>query len=259
MTRGHKVQAAACALAAVAMLALAFAATAGAGLLEPRGKKVWFGVSDTGDPAYVRRILDRGQQAPGGDRVLPHLGQRLPGLDPALADGAGAADDPHHHRRQQRRPRDRHPAGDRPGRRRRIPGPPQPALLREGDARLRAAAGRAQPLPQRLRLLRLRRRRPRRRPQPALVQARLPPHLRDRPRRRQGGGDQRPPGRSRAAAADGRRRRPAEGAGGDRLEPAALRLADRPPEPAPPLLPGLDGGSTGSAPTSTPPTRNGSR
>ena len=26
-------------------------ATAGAGLLEPRGKKVWFGVSDTGDPA----------------------------------------------------------------------------------------------------------------------------------------------------------------------------------------------------------------
>ena len=51
MTRGHKVQAAACALAAVALLALAFSATAGAGLLEPRGKKVWFGVSDTGDPA----------------------------------------------------------------------------------------------------------------------------------------------------------------------------------------------------------------
>jgi hypothetical protein len=51
MTRGHKVQAAACALAAVAMLALACSATAGAGLLEPRGKKVWFGVSDTGDPA----------------------------------------------------------------------------------------------------------------------------------------------------------------------------------------------------------------
>jgi hypothetical protein len=51
MTRGHKVQAAACALAAVAMLVLAFAAPAGAGLLEPRDKKVWFGVSDTGDPA----------------------------------------------------------------------------------------------------------------------------------------------------------------------------------------------------------------
>ncbi len=66
MTLGHQVQAAACALVAVAMLALAtaalataalagapprVAAPAPAGLLEPRGKKVWFGVSDTGDPA----------------------------------------------------------------------------------------------------------------------------------------------------------------------------------------------------------------
>jgi hypothetical protein len=51
MTRGHQVQAAACALAALAVLALAGATTAGAGLLEPPGKKVWFGVSDTGDPA----------------------------------------------------------------------------------------------------------------------------------------------------------------------------------------------------------------
>jgi hypothetical protein len=51
MTRGHKVQAAACALAALLALTLALAAPAGAGLLEPRGKKIWFGVSDTGDPA----------------------------------------------------------------------------------------------------------------------------------------------------------------------------------------------------------------
>jgi hypothetical protein len=51
MTSGQKVQAAACALAAVATLALAYTATAAAGLLEPPGKKVWFGVSDTGDPA----------------------------------------------------------------------------------------------------------------------------------------------------------------------------------------------------------------
>jgi hypothetical protein len=51
MTRGHKVRAAACALAALAVLALAGAATASAGLLEPPGKKVYFGVSDTGDPA----------------------------------------------------------------------------------------------------------------------------------------------------------------------------------------------------------------
>ncbi|HEV7770640.1 MAG TPA: hypothetical protein VGO66_08295 [Solirubrobacterales bacterium] len=51
MTRGHKVQAAACVLAALATLALALATPAGAGLLEPRAGKVFFGVSDTGDSA----------------------------------------------------------------------------------------------------------------------------------------------------------------------------------------------------------------
>ena len=62
MTRGHKVQAAACALATLAMLT--FAASAGAssranaGLLEPRGKKVWFGVSDTGDMADFGQFSD---------------------------------------------------------------------------------------------------------------------------------------------------------------------------------------------------------
>ena len=80
----------------------------------------------------------------------------------------------------------------------------------------------------------------RRRPHAALVQARLPPHLRDRPRRRQGGRDQRPPRRSRPAAAErdvgGLPKAPVA----VDLEPAARRLADRPPEPAPPLLPRLD-------------------
>ena len=38
---------------------------------------------------------------------------------------------------------------------------------------------------------------------------------------------------------------PADGAGGDRLEPAARRLADRAPEPAPPLLPRLALGRLG--------------
>ncbi|HEU4393870.1 MAG TPA: hypothetical protein VFR04_09605 [Solirubrobacterales bacterium] len=51
MTLGRMVRAAACALAASALLVLAFAANAGAGLLEPHGKNVWFGISDTGDPA----------------------------------------------------------------------------------------------------------------------------------------------------------------------------------------------------------------
>ena len=53
MTRGPGTRAAACALAALALAltALAFAVPAGAALLEPRGNKVWFGISDTGDPA----------------------------------------------------------------------------------------------------------------------------------------------------------------------------------------------------------------
>ena len=131
------------------------------------------------------------------------------------------------------------PAGDRPGRRRRIPDPPQQAVLGEEDARLHPAAGRAQPLPQRLRRLRLRRQPARRRPQPALVQARLPPHLRARPRRRQARR------RSTPACAEAGLpplhsdvARPAEGAGRGDLEPAAGRLADRPAEPPRPLLPG---------------------
>jgi hypothetical protein len=46
--RRHRVQTV---CAAIALLALAFVASARAGLLEPRGEKVFFGVSDTGDPA----------------------------------------------------------------------------------------------------------------------------------------------------------------------------------------------------------------
>ena len=51
MIRAHKASTAICALAVAALLALACAATAGAGLLEPRGDRVFFGVSDTGDSA----------------------------------------------------------------------------------------------------------------------------------------------------------------------------------------------------------------
>jgi hypothetical protein len=47
----HRRQRALGACAAIALLALALAAPASAGLLEPRGDKVFFGVSDTGDPA----------------------------------------------------------------------------------------------------------------------------------------------------------------------------------------------------------------
>jgi hypothetical protein len=51
MLSGLKARLAAGALAAIAVVALAGAAPASAGLLEPPGGKVWFGVSDTGDPA----------------------------------------------------------------------------------------------------------------------------------------------------------------------------------------------------------------
>jgi hypothetical protein len=55
ITRPPKIRAAIAAvlaalLCAASLIALAVPA-AGAGLLEPRGKRVWFGVSDTGDPA----------------------------------------------------------------------------------------------------------------------------------------------------------------------------------------------------------------
>ena len=152
------------------------------------------------------------------------------------------------------------PRGDRHRRRRRVPDPPQQALLGEEDARLHPAAGRAQPLPQRLRRLRLRGQCPRRRPQHPLVQTRLPPHLRDRPRRRQARARSTP-----ACARPGCRRcssdvaGPAQGAGRSDLEHAAGRLADRPPEPPPPLLPRPTLGRLGRAPTSTPTTRTGRR
>lgn len=52
MTSRPGSRAAACALAALTFVlaTLALAAPAGAGLLEPRGDEVWFGISDTGDP-----------------------------------------------------------------------------------------------------------------------------------------------------------------------------------------------------------------
>jgi hypothetical protein len=51
MIFGLKARTAVRALALVAIAALGAPAGAAAGLLEPPGKKVWFGVSDTGDPA----------------------------------------------------------------------------------------------------------------------------------------------------------------------------------------------------------------
>ena len=79
-----------------------------AGNLAPQGKKVFFGISDTGDPADFGELQQADPQAPGADRDLPHLGHRLPGLDRTLAGRAGAAGDAHLDRRQARRPRADH-------------------------------------------------------------------------------------------------------------------------------------------------------
>ena len=69
----------------------------------------------------------------------------------------------------------------------------------------------------------------RRRTHDRLVQAGLPPHRRDRPRRPEPGRDQRDPGGNRPAAGEPDQRaaadRTAGGAGEHRLEPAARRLA----------------------------------
>lgn len=51
MNRGHRVLAAACALAAFGVLVFAGTASALTGPLQPRGDRVFFGISDTGDPA----------------------------------------------------------------------------------------------------------------------------------------------------------------------------------------------------------------
>ena len=49
-------------------------AAAAAGDLQPQGKKIFFGISDTGDPADFGEFSKLPAQAPGADRELPHLG-----------------------------------------------------------------------------------------------------------------------------------------------------------------------------------------
>ena len=252
----------AAALAATLLAALALALLASparAGLLEPSGKKVWFGVSDTGDPAAFGQFSSAVGHHPAVIESFRTWGSDFPDsivrwqtarARPMIHITTADSHDGHELLIA---------AGDRPRQGRRLPGPPQQGLRQQAHARLRAAAGRAQPLPQRLRLLRLRRPPARPRPPAALVQARLPPHLRDRPRRRHAPQDQPPAAGSRPAAAHLPRPRPEEGAGGDRLEPAAGRLADQAVQPPALLLARASAGSTGPAPTSTPATRNGRR
>jgi hypothetical protein len=87
MIRGHKVRAAACALMALAALAvagltLAFGAAAASAapvnLLEPRGKKVWFGISDTGDMADFGQFADDVDKHPALIQSFRNWGSDFP-------------------------------------------------------------------------------------------------------------------------------------------------------------------------------------
>ncbi len=77
MTR-HKVLAAACSLAAAAALSLAGAPSAGASLLLPPGKKVWFGVSDTGDPAQFGEFSEAVDKHPAVIESFRNWGSDFP-------------------------------------------------------------------------------------------------------------------------------------------------------------------------------------
>ena len=158
-----------------------------AGSLQPRGQKIFFGTSDTGNsadfgqfsvalhkhPALIESFRTWGSDFPDSIKRWQAARAR-PVLHITTADSG-----------------DGHeiitPRAIAQGLRRRVPDPPQQAVLGEEDARLRAPAGRAQPLHQRLRVLRLRRQPARFRPQAVLVPAGLPPDLHPAPRRRQAG------------------------------------------------------------------------
>ena len=97
-------RAALAALLAALVLCLLGAPTAGAGALQPRGEKIFFGISDTGDSAdfgAFSKLLDK---HPALIESFRTWGSDFPESIERWQDGAGAAGPPHHHRRQQRRP-----------------------------------------------------------------------------------------------------------------------------------------------------------
>jgi hypothetical protein len=77
MTR-HQVLAAACSLAAALALAFGAAPSAGAGLLLPPGKKTWFGVSDTGDPAQFGEFSEAVDKHPAVIESFRNWGSDFP-------------------------------------------------------------------------------------------------------------------------------------------------------------------------------------
>ena len=207
-----RAKAAALAAALAALLAVCAPATAAAGNLAPQGKKVFFGISDTGDPADFGEFSKLTHKHPALIETFRTWGTDFPDSIERWQDARA-------------RPVMHISTADKRDGHELIT--PRAIARGEGDEYLirlnklfwakgmRAyirPLGRAEPLPQRLGRLRLRRRTARRRPQPAPVHPRLPADLRDRPRRRQAQRDRHPPPQGRPAAAAERRRRAAEGA-----------------------------------------------
>ena len=189
------------ALAAICALALGVAAEAEAGPLQPPRGQVFFGVSDTGVSSQFNEFSELVGKHPAVIETFRAWGADLSGLDQTLAERRSAPDPPHLHRRPQRRARADHPAGDRPGLRRRLPDRAQPPLLcrrgfapTSGRSESRTAASTSTP-PMTAKATA--------RPRAAtlLVQAGLPPHLHPPARGRQGRKDRRPPRQGGAAAA----------------------------------------------------------
>ena len=151
--------------------------------LVPPKPDVLLGVSDRGATEGLQRLRRTDRQAPGPDGDLLRLGQHAQqGLRTVArnADPAGRRDlDPE----RADAGRDHHPRADRARRRRRLPAAAEQLLRDPRPARLHPAAGRAEPLPERLGGGRMRRDAERRRTQRLLVQGGLPADRRDRPRR----------------------------------------------------------------------------
>ncbi len=144
---------AAFAVALLSLLALSLLAASGAAAgsaLKPPGKKIYWGVSDTGDPADFGQFADVLDKHPAVmqsfrawgsdfDEVIRRwqIARTRPMIHISTADNNTGAEVIT-------------PAQIAAGRRRRVPRPPQQILRQQEDAGLRAAARRAQPLHQRL-------------------------------------------------------------------------------------------------------------
>ena len=164
--------------------ALLRGASAAALTLAPPKPSVFLGVSDRGTTPEFNEFAALTGKHPALLETFHPWGNSLNEAYERWRETGDAADPPHLHRRRPDPGGADHPRADRARRRRRLPAAAQRLLRHPRAARLHPAAGRAEPLPQRLVGGQLRRQPERRRTHQRLVQAGLPPDRRDRPRRR---------------------------------------------------------------------------